>query len=441
MVHAWFYSRSYFRFSFQGAVVLVIRFISICFSFLLPFISLAEQSGFVRFFDGDGLVIWVGRFVADAQQDLMLDYRAQNMYWSSVLKKMLYRQDLYIDIGTRSPDDVGAILRSYFDPDDSFAYGPIDWGGDFTQPMTPLKPVGTVLYHDSSPVAIVASDGQGIKAVPLVSDGSGGYSAPAVVDGKNGSYTISYSPDVGWSVGFNPFWSGGISDSGTSSSLSIGSSSSSVVPVGGGSGGSTSFGFTVFDVPTSRPVLNDNGDTYYIIDAPATTATLPSGDQIVMRDYTSLLNALGLNLSSGFSKLHDDLDVVNENLRMQLEIDSAVDVAEHVEPSVDTDSVSSEVQEQLDLINSQGSGWGFDFGLGRNSVGDLITSFFGNPPTSFGSQDRVCQIDFDLPLVGSVQYAFVLSDWFHPAFRSCMLMILTIVFAIASAKAVSGAFR
>ncbi len=206
-------------------------------------------------------------------------------------------------------------------------------------------------------------------------------------------------------------------------------------------GGSPSSGSTVFDTPSTVLGTTESGDTYNIINVPSQTVTMDNGSSITLYDYSSLLNAIGENVSSGFNKLHDDNNVINENLRKQLETDEGVSVAENTDPQVDTSAAESEAQEQLDIINQEGSGWGFDFGLGSNPVGDLITSFFGNPPTNFGSQNQVCQVSFDLPLVGTLQYTFNLSDWFPAAFRSCILMILTFFFAIASAKAVSGAFQ
>ena len=128
-------------------------------------------------------------------------------------------------------------------------------------------------------------------------------------------------------------------------------------------------------------------------------------------------------------------------MRYALTSDDVPNVANFEDPSFDTSSVSSEVQSQLDLIDDSQPGWRFDFGMGSNPLGDLITGLIGDPPTSFGESDNVCDIDFDLPLAGTVHYSFVLSDWFPSAFRSCILMILSIFFAIACAKAISGAFQ
>ena len=337
---------------------------------------------------------------------------------------------------------MGARLSDYFDSLPSGVVPAIDFdsmgsGFDPVNPMIAYYPNGDILSVDGVPYVVTDNaDGDNRYGVPFVNGQAQGYQG-----GKSGSYTLVSFGEGQHRSTFVADWSGGVSDSGSSSSVSGGSSSSSVVPVGGGSGGSTSGGSTVFDVPSSRPVVNDDGDTYYVIEAPASTAVLPSGDTIVLHDYTALLNALGLNVSSGFSKVHDDLSVVNENLRKQLELDTVVDVAAEQEPEFDTSSVSSEVQSQLDLIEDAQSGWRFDFGMGSNPVGDVITGLIGNPPTSFGSSDHVCDIDFDLPLAGTIHYSFVLSDWFPSAFRSCVLMILSIFFAIACAKAISGAFQ
>ena len=92
-------------------------------------------------------------------------------------------------------------------------------------------------------------------------------------------------------------------------------------------------------------------------------------------------------------------------------------------------------------MTAENSGWGFDFGTGSNPIGNFITGLIGNPPTNFGSQDQVC--DIHIPIWGeyAVSYKFKLSDWFPAAFRSCILFILSIFYAIAIAKAVSGAFQ
>ena len=271
------------------------RFLSIlCF---LSFSAFAVERGFVRFQDADGLVVWCGSSLEDARADIGVDYRAQNMYYSSVLRKMLYRFDLYVDIGDRSPEDAGALLRSWFDPNDPYSYAPIDWGGDFTQNLTPLLPLGNVLYHDSQPFGIVGSDGVKVKMFPLVSDGGGGYvtSSPVVVDGSSGSYTVSYSPDVGWRVGFTPAWSGGVSQSGTTSSLSGGGSSSSVVPYGGST--SPSSGSTVFNTPSTIPVSTESGDTYNVINVPSQTVSLGDGSSITLFDFSPLLNAMMFSIA------------------------------------------------------------------------------------------------------------------------------------------------
>lgn len=227
---------------------------------------------------------------------------------------------------------------------------------------------------------------------------------------------------------------GGASDSGSTSPVNNGSGSSvSVVPFGSGS--------TVFDQPQTENRTDGNGQSYSVVSVPAQTVNLGNGSSITLYDYSGLLNAIGSNLSSGFDKLHEDNDIINENLRKQLESDGAPDVAENVDPSVSDSSVTSEVNEQLDLVRDSQSGWGFDFGTGSNPIGNMITRLIGNPPTNFGTQDNVCQVDFSLPLVGTITYSFRLSDWFPSAFRSCILMILSIFFAIASAHAISGAFQ
>lgn len=297
---------------------------------------------------------------------------------------------------------------------------------DTQNPMLTYYPNGTVLTDPNGQRYAVTDspDGENRYGVPLVNGVAEGYQG-----GKSGTYTLTPVGEGQYATTFTPAWSGGVSQSGSSSSLSGGGSSSSVS------------GSAEYDKPLTTTITDENGQTHDVVSAPSHTATLPNGSTITTYDYTSLLNAIGSNVSKGFDQVHDDLNTVNENLRKQLETDEDVNVAENTDPSVDTSSVEREVQEQLDKINEEGSGWRFDFGLGSNPIGNLITSFFGNPPTNFGQQNDVCNISFELPLVGTLQYQFRLSDWFPPAFRSCLLMILTIVFAIASAKAVSGAFQ
>ena len=341
-----------------------------------------------------------------------------------------------------SDPDVGALngrLNDYFDSLPSGAFPAIDIDGmaenfDPSSPMISYFPNGTVLTDPNGVRYAVTDspDGENRFGVPFVNGVAQGYQG-----GSAGSYSLVAFGEGQYGSNFTPAWSGGVSESGSSSSLSVGGSSSSVVPFGG----SPSSGSTVFDTPSTVLGTTESGDTYNIINVPSQTVPLENGSSITLYDYSSLLNAIGQNVSSGFNQLHDDNNVINENLRKQLETDDGVSVAENTDPQVDLSPAVAEAQEQLDLINQEGSGWRFDFGMGSNPIGNLITSFFGNPPTNFGTQDNVCEVSFDLPLVGTLQYSFRLSDWFPPAFRSCMLMILTIIFAIASAKAVSGAFQ
>ena len=319
--------------------------------------------------------------------------------------------------------------------------GAIDWGStaDNISPevqMFQWYPNGSVVDVGDGSRGVVTEDVNGNPVVsPFVDGSASGYS-----NGRQGTYTLNPLGDNMYSSNFTPNWSGGVSDNGSSSPVSSGSSSSVVVPYSSGSGSSTSSGSTVFDQPTTETRTNDSGENYHVISVPAETVNLGNGSSITMRDYSGILNAIGGNLSSGFSKLHDDVSVINENIRKQLESSEDVSVAENHEPDIDISAEVSEGQGVLDSLSEEGSGWRFDFGMGSNPVGNLITGLIGNPPTSFGECDHVCSVSFDLPLAGSIQYEFNISDWFPPAFRSCILMILSIIFAIASAKAISGAF-
>ena len=180
---------------------------------------------------------------------------------------------------------------------------------------------------------------------------------------------------------------------------------------------------------------------YKVITVPQQTTSLGNGATITTYDYSGILSAIGGTLSAGFDRMNYDLDVMNENQRIQLETDSAVDVAESSDPDIDLSSDQQEAQAELDKLQETQSGWGFDFGLGNNPIGSVFTKLFGNPVLSLGSSDEVCNVDFELTKDIRFHYSFKLSDYFPPAFRSLMLMILTFIFAIASLKAISGAFQ
>ena len=294
-------------------------------------------------------------------------------------------------------------------------------------------PPGTVV-DDGSGVVSASPDGSGGYVVPVVDGTASGYNE----QGKPGSWTVSPIGDNLYGSQWTPTWTGGPSDSG-----SWGSPANSALPLS----------------PDNMPSipLVDDGNGNLIVNSPPVSPTInievPSGSgggsappvnvevTFNMHDYSGVLNAILNGVYSGFDRQYAFLLNLDQNLRYALTSDDVPNVANFEDPSFDTSSVSSEVQSQLDLIDDSQSGWRFDFGMGSNPLGDLITGLIGDPPTSFGESDNVCDIDFDLPLAGTVHYSFVLSDWFPSAFRSCILMILSIFFAIACAKAISGAFQ
>ena len=213
----------------------------------------------------------------------------------------------------------------------------------------------------------------------------------------------------------------------------------------GGDGGSSSSGGDGSAVPevTYIPV------EVPVVSVPSETVTLSDGMggtvNITMQDYSSILNAIGGNMSSGFQQQHEDLNIMNENLIKMFHSDNDISAdepltTEQLENIFDSSSVDSDIDGLKEKVNDPQSGWGFDFGFGSNPVGDVLTSLIGSPPTSFGNCDTVCTID--IPIFGDyvVNYSFKLSDYFPSAFRSCMLLIVSIFWVIAVAKTISGAF-
>lgn len=275
---------------------------------------------------------------------------------------------------------------------------------------------------------------------PHVVDVVGGQASGYDSNGKPGVWTVSPIGDNNYGSSWTPSWYGGATDNGaswsdpSSSSLPLAPENIPDIPMRDNGSGTPE----VY-IPAFNPSVN--------IEVPSSSST-PSpvyvNVNMQMHDYSGILTAILKGIYSGFDREFTWLTNFDQNMRNALVATEAPDVAEYQEPAEmapDTSSVNTEVEEQLDLIREEGSGWGFDFGMGSNPIGTLITSMIGNPPTSFGTQDQVCQINFPIWGDFEIEYTFRLSDWFPAAFRSCMLMILSVVFAIASAKAVSGAFK
>ena len=286
----------------------------------------------------------------------------------------------------------------------------------------------------------LSSDIPRIYYNPATSIGNGQYQAESYNDaGKLGTFTVTSLGDGLFSAPvFKTYWSGGVSGSSSSSSLPssggatfVNTSTSSPVTFGGSSSQ------MYFNSP-STTTISDGGTSFNVVNYPVNNYVTSSGDTIPIIDYRDGLNAIGGTLQGGFDDVHTAFETLVENQKSQLELDSAdgLDVAEPDEPQDDTSSVDSEVADVLQEV----SGWGFDFGMGSNPLGQIFTSLFGNPPTSFGSQDVIWDTEIPITSDLSVTSRFALSDYFIPAFRSCILMILSLVFAIATAKSVSGAF-
>ena len=317
--------------------------------------------------------------------------------------------------------------------------------------------------------------GGGSVFITVNNNGGGGGSSASASASVSFSAPIIFGGSSGGSSSSGGSTSGGSSSSGGGGSSSSGGSTSGGSSSSGGGGSSSSGGFYYPDGAPSSSTVNNNSSVfnspatynyfydqptyntvshtttgsdgqevtteYKVISIPQQTATLGNGSTLTTFDYSGILNAIGGTLATGFERMDTDLNIMNENQRIQLETDQAVDVAEKSDPDIDLTSDQEEVKDELDKLQEKESGWGFDFGTGKNPIGTIFSKLFGNPVLNVGTQDQVCQIDFQLSEDIRFQYHFVLSDYFPPAFRSLMLMILTIVFAIASIKAISGAFQ
>ena len=169
-----------------------------------------------------------------------------------------------------------------------------------------------------------------------------------------------------------------------------------------------------------------------------------SGNSFQVYDYRDILSSIGGVLQSHSIQNHDDISTVNENMRKIFEIEDRGEL--QVAPTDDTEySVdTSEVDIEMDKV----SRWGFDFGMGSNPIGEIFTALLGNPPTNFGTLDTAW--DVEIPIIGgaskagsglSVRSTFKLTDWFPKSFRSFVLFCATVVFTIASAKSIKGAFQ
>ena len=286
----------------------------------------------------------------------------------------------------------------------------LDYNVDPSSGLPPYKPTGSILKDNNGvPYGVVGYDENGDRSVVSVTaNPDGSYSGVGYdSNGNRGVYTTQEGPDGIW---FNAtFKADTVVDTSTPESVQ-----DNITP----------------------PALDSNGN----VSTPSTTVTIPDGNggssSFQLPDYTPLLSQIAANQIEGINRRDSSFQQLNENLKNLFTADAPP--VSDINPFGEVDF--SSVQSEADSILSETSGWDFSFGMGANPVGNIITSLFGNPPTSFGSVDQVWDIEIPIFNDVTVRSSFRLSDYFVPAFRSALLMILTIVFAIAVARQISGAF-
>lgn len=426
--------------------------------FLAGFVSLSafavQDANLTAFLAWDsGNVLWAGDGAA-AWSTLQLERRGQWLY-SYALGTSGTLGILTVQIADNDTLQ-NVIDRLNTNPLEDFKY--IDWGGDWSGHITPYYPSGHVFYggeDGKTPTGVVMNQGGEMSTVPLSVQGGGYVSDPVVYQGVSGQWQVFPYGDTpgGFMSEFVPNWQGGITDTSSptttidpffptaSTAGGIGGISSD--SGGSGSGGSSSVfesSFT-YDRTYTKEVTYE-GQTYTVVDVPRTVTTSGGGSggasfQDVEYDYSGILNSIGGVLQSFAQANIDGISTINDNLRKELEID---DNGELQVAPLDENEYPVDTSE-LDELQTEMSGWDFSFGMGQNPIGDVFTALIGNPPTGIGKHDAV--IDMDIPIFGehSVHYHFNLSDYIPPAFRSLVLMVVTMLFAIVYMKAISGAFR
>ena len=430
-------------------VGIVKRISCICLAGLVSFSAYAVQDcNLTAFLAWDtGNVLWAGDGAA-AWSTLQLERRGQWLY-SYALGTSGTLGILTVQISdTDSQQNV--IDRLSTNPVEDFKY--IDWGGDWTGNITPYYPSGHVFYDGDTPTGVVMNNGGDMSTVPVSSSGGGYASAPVVYQGVTGQWQVNPTGDGGFMSSFVPNWGGGINDTSSptttidpfyptaSTAGGIGGISSGGGSSGGGSSSIFESSYT-YDRSYTKEVTYE-GQTYTVVDVPRTVTVSGGGGssggfefQDVEYDYSGILNSIGGVLQSFADANIQGLSTINDNLQKELEINDDGNL--QVAPTDDNEYTVDD--SELDSIEQTVSGWGFDFGMGSNPIGTAFTAILGNPPTNFGSVDRVWDVEFTLFDGVRVRSTFSLSDYFPSAFRSCILMILTIIFAIATARAISGA--
>lgn len=390
-------------------------------------------------------ILWAGE---DAFTSLQLERRGIWMY-SYVLGVSGYLGGIDIDVADNDSWR-GLVDRLGQVPIDNMPY--VDWDGDFTNRDIPYFPSGHVFTDSSgSPVGVVKNEGGALATVPVTSVGEDGWiSDPVVYNGVTGRWLITRSTNPefpGFVTDFSPSFNGGIANPSTPpTTISPFNPTQYNLPSTDSSSGETvNINNYTFNSVETTTTTSESGETLHVVNTPTTVVNIPTGGgssggggniSFPVYDYSPILNAIGGVLQSHAMQNAEGLNAINENMGNYLTIDDGGVL--QVAPTDDTER-SIDYSQNNEILNTV-SGWGFDFGMGSNPLGSVFTALLGNPPTSFGSVDRAWDVEFSITPDVKVRSTFSLSDWFPRAFRSAILMVLTILFAIASAHAVSNAF-
>lgn len=363
---------------------------------------------------GDGSVAW---------SELQLERRG-NFLWSYVLQTSGLLSGLTLSIPN------GDTLQNLYDrlasvpvPDQKY----IDFGGDFTTPILPYYPSGHIFMDgNGAPNGVVLNNGGELSTLPVEPKGEGYITPPFIQNGIEGYYQIVPIGDGLFGSSFTPSWDGGIdSDKPPTESVGDVNPSGSIV-----NGGDTVFNWQL-------PSTAVDGDYANVVSYPTYNAGSVGGANISMIDYSSALSVIGSTLQNHALANNEALKTINENLQKQLEIDDGGELQVAPLDMTEYDVDTSEVSVLMDEV----SGWDYSFGMDHNVIGDTFSRIFGNPPTAFGSQDMVWDVDFPLFSDVRVKSTFNITKYFPPAFRSMVLMFVTLYFAIVYMKTISGAFK
>ena len=409
--------------SIQGAVVRVRRLVLVLI-FAVSFSCAAVQDVSITVFwaidphtivwAGDGESIWTA---------LELEYQPP-FHYSRVLRILGQVAGLTVQIA--DDDSLSGLLSRLSDvpiPDQKY----IDFSGDFTSPLLPYYPSGHIFSDRRGlPMGVVLNNGGELSTLPLESKGEGYITPSFIQNGTEGYYQVVPIGDGLWGSTFTPSWDGGIdSDKPPTESVGDVNPSGSIV-----NGGDTVFNWQL-------PSTSTDGDYSNVVSYPTYNAGSVGGANISMIDYSSALSVIGSTLQNHALANNEGLKTINENLQKQLEIDDGGELQVAPLDMTEYDVDTSEVSALMDEV----SGWDYSFGMDQNVIGDTFSRIFGNPPTAFGSQDMVWDVDFPLFADVRVKSTFNITKYFPPAFRSMVLMFVTLYFAIVYMKTISGAFK